>query len=161
MENRPDGERKCGVQVENRCFEQWKDTKTHAKPWYFRTGQKSEKHRLAENRGKTARICVCNSPKSLGHFFFTNACGSSCFAGGLSRVARATKCRSRRPERRQELVYKFALPHCCAVSGVPVADRMESSGGQSRKEKTTNRRRKRMIMRGRENRKSRDCWMAE
>ena len=49
---RADGEPRNGAKVENRDLKKWKDTKTQAKSGYFRTGQKSEKHRLAENRGK-------------------------------------------------------------------------------------------------------------
>ena len=42
-----------------------KTPKTKAKSGYFRTGQKSEKHRLAENRGKRgATVSPEMGPKS-------------------------------------------------------------------------------------------------
>ena len=50
---RPHGEPPNGAKAENRDLKIWKDTKhTQAKSGYFRTGQKSEKHRVAENPGK-------------------------------------------------------------------------------------------------------------
>ena len=48
------GERKHGRGHKSTIMisKNWKDAKSQAKSGYLRTGRKSEKHRLAENRGK-------------------------------------------------------------------------------------------------------------
>ena len=52
MRHSSKGKRKMRPKSKIAIRKKWKDTKTQAKSGYFQTGQKSEKHRLTENRGK-------------------------------------------------------------------------------------------------------------